>query len=99
MSFPKVIKMKGLPLNLSGWNNTYRMTEEISDGCPVYHMYPYCLYYFLNISGTKIYRDNGIWKLKLEDALCATIIQKYGTSYQSDPFGYWSLGGFVEPEY
>ena len=98
MAFPEKIKMKGLPFMMQGWNNVYERTGEVSDGCPVYSLAPYNLYFVIAIIGVKIMRVGGIWVLKRDCDLSHMSFRKYGYGPQGDPFGHWSNGGFVVPK-
>ena len=97
MSFPNRIRVKGLPFMLQGWNSTYYKTDQSSDGCPIYRLDQYTLYWFIEIAAVVVYRDGGIWKLSRVDFDCGLDINKYGQTPQGDPFGYWSRGMQVIP--
>lgn len=97
MEFPTKIKMSGLPFMLQGWNNTYYITNQTSDGCPVYKLAPYNLYYMIGIIGTRILRIDGIWRIQRDCDSAPTDIYKYGAKPQGDPFGHWTNGGVVTP--
>ena len=97
MEFPYQIRMTGLPFMMQGWNNVYTKTDEESDGCPVYHLRPYMLYWFIDIIGVTLYRHNGVWVLKRDGEHHDFGINKYGQKPQPDPFGYWTYGAEVKP--
>jgi len=98
MSFPQTIKVSGFPFMLQGWNSKYHKTSEMSDGCPVYQLNSYILYYFIDIIGVKLFRVDGIWVLqRMCDVVPAMDIKKYGLGPQPDPFGFWSMGAYVTP--
>jgi len=99
MSFPNHIRVTGLSFFLQGWNNVYYKTGETSDGCPVYRLDSYKLYWGIPIIGVKIFRDEGVWKLQRECDSYPMSIKKFGQSPQGDPFGYWSEGAHVVPVY
>lgn len=82
---------------LQGWNNVYTMTEEVSEGCPVYHLDEYTLYFTIPIIGATLKRVNGIWRLQRDCDSIPLTIQKYGATPQGDPFGRWTRGASVEP--
>lgn len=96
-SWPQQIKMSGLPFMLQGWNNVYYKTGELSDGCPVYRLDSYNLYYFISIIGVRIMRLDGVWVIWRNGDIGPIDIKKYGSSPQGDPFGHWSNGGSVKP--
>ena len=98
MSFPENVKLSGLKFMWQGWNTTYYKTSEVSDGCPVYRLDPYTLYWFIDIIGAKLYRKDGVWVFQRDfDFGPFKAICKYGVSPQNDPFGHWSSGARVEP--
>jgi hypothetical protein len=97
MSFPDKIKVSGFPFIMQGWNGVYTKCSETSDGYPVYKLKEYTLYWIVQIAGTRIFRQNGIWRLEREDSLLTEDIVEYGDSPQNTPFGYWSKGIKVEP--
>lgn len=96
-NFPSKIKVSGLPFLLQGWNSTYYKSSEVNDGCPVYCLDEYTLYWAIPIIGVKLYRDNGVWVLKRNGDPFPGDIKKYGVSPQGDPFGHWSHGMYVKP--
>lgn len=97
MSFPNRIRVKGLPFMLQGWNSTYYKTTDTSDGCPVYRLDEYALYWTIQIAAVIIYRENGVWRLRRVDCEWTGDIKKYGQTPQGDPFGYWSSNMQVLP--
>jgi hypothetical protein len=97
MEFPDEIHITGLPFMLQGWNNTYYKTGEKSDGCPIYHLDTYYLYYFIHIYGVKLYRRDGVWVMQRDHDTEPLSINKYGEKPQPDPFGYWTYGAQVVP--
>jgi hypothetical protein len=99
MEFPQQIRVKGLPFMLQGWNAVYTKINEESDGCPVYHLEPYTLYWTIPIIGVRILRKNGIWRMKRDCDNYESEIGKYGMAPQSDPFGYWTHGSQVLPHH
>jgi hypothetical protein len=94
--FPNKIKVSGLPFFLQGWNNIYMKTNQMSEGCPVYELQGYNLYWVMPIIGVIIYRKDGIWQMQRDCDLHPMGIKKYGGS-QEDPFGYWTSGAIVVP--
>jgi len=56
-TWPQSIKVSGFPFMLQGWNNTYYQLDEFKNGKPVYRLYPYTLYYLVDIIGVDIYFD------------------------------------------
>ncbi|CAH6420445.1 Hypothetical protein HVR_LOCUS1194 [uncultured virus] len=94
-SFPEKIRMSGLPFMLQGWNNVYHKTDEISDGCPVYNLDSYTLYWFFPIIGVKLFRLNETWRLQRDCDFYPTEIRKYSNEDQKTPMGNWSYGAQV----
>ena len=95
--WPQQIRMRGLPFMLQGWNNVYYKTGELSDGCPVYRLDSYNLYYLVAIISVRIMRLNGVWVIHRDGDFGPLDIKKYGAGPQGDPFGEWSNGGKVKP--
>ena len=95
--FPRRIKVKGFPLMLCGWNSVYERIEEFSDGCPVYYLESYNFLWAFSIIGVRIFREDGVWKMKRDgDSYCMSSY-KYGSTPQGDPFGFWKDGIYVQP--
>ena len=99
MAWPEKIKMNSLPFwTMHGWNKVLSKTSRYSDGCPVYELQSYNLWGLIPIVGISIFREDGIWRLmridnyNLPNTRC---IFKYGGKPQNDPFGSWSMGGWV----
>jgi hypothetical protein len=59
MSYPDKLKVSGLPFFLHGWNNTYYKTKATSEGCPVYRLDPYVLYWLIPIVGVRLLKYKG----------------------------------------
>jgi hypothetical protein len=89
--FPRKICVKGLPFMWQGWNTTYYRSDEVEDGCPVYLLDDYTLYFFIRIAGCRLYRQNGIWTFNRRDGPFPNL-HKYGAGPQGDPFGEWEGG-------
>jgi len=94
--WPQQIRMSGLPFMLQGWNNVYYKTSDISDGCPVYRLDSYNLYWLISIIGVRIMRIDGVWVIWRNGDYGPIDIKKYGQSPQPDPFGSWSNGAKVK---
>jgi hypothetical protein len=81
---------------LQGWNSDrYFRTETIRDGCPVYSLESYTLYWTIGIAGVFIFRQNGVWVLQRQDYASDIGINKYGETPQPHPMGIWSKGATV----
>ena len=93
--YPNKIKISGLPSTLQGWNTTFYKTQEVSEGCPVYKLDPYILYFFVPIIGVTIYRLNGQWTMKRESDSFPMNIIKISNQDQSSPIGEWTFGAEV----
>jgi hypothetical protein len=77
---------------LQGWNNSYYKTNEMSDGCPIYRLDAYTLYWFIPIIGVEIKRVNGLWGFYREcDRGFATFTKNTGD--KGHLFGKWGPYG------
>lgn len=59
--YPNHIRVRGLPFMLQGWNTTFYKTEKLSEGCPIYRLDGYKLYFLIDIVGVTIKMRNGKW--------------------------------------
>ncbi len=97
MSFPEYIQVSGFTFFMHGWNRKYYKSSRESDGCPVYLLDPYMLYWVIPIIGMMVYRENGIWRLKMIEDCLAPYRKKSEDIPQSDPFGEYTGGITVSP--
>ena len=62
--WPASVRVLGLPLILQGWNNKYYLSDNISEGCPIYRMDSYNLFGIIPIIGVSLVRKGGLWVLQ-----------------------------------
>lgn len=94
--YPDEIRVSGLPFYLRGWNRTFKRTEEMSEGTPVYRLEPYTIFLVIRVLGVSIRKFSGRWYLMRDcDGEAYSNIYKDSRD-QIYPFGQWSRGVFVE---
>lgn len=93
------IRMSGLPLMFSGWNNVFKRVEgEDSEGCPVYHLDEYALYFIIPILAVTIKKKDGKWIFYRDcDTDNFAFMKKVAGQSEETPFGEWTYGGCVTP--
>lgn len=63
LEYPPEVQVSGLPFLLQGWNTTFTRVEgELSEGCPIYHLDGYTLYYLFPILSATIKKVGGSWR-------------------------------------
>lgn len=79
----------------------FHKTNQIFDNCPIYKCYPKIMKRWfrknLIIPGKTMFRIEGRWAVKNDNDMRGFV--KYGSSPQTDPFGYWLNGVYVSPYY
>jgi len=101
-TYPEKIRMSGLPFMLQGWNTEFVRTSEESDGCPVYYLEPYNLYWLIPIIGGYVKRVKGNWIFQREcdwDGIHALNKKRCFVQNESPdlyPYGPWTFDAFVK---
>src|SRR5271157_238002 len=86
--WPLQLKMSRLPFMLQGWNCTFYKTGGTSEGCPIYRLDPYTLYWTIPIIGVRILKVNGRWIINrdCDYSSDATVSKLYND--QASPIGF-----------
>jgi hypothetical protein len=98
LDWPATIKISGLPLFLCGWNTVFTITDQTSNGLPVYHMRGYTLYWFFRILSARILNVKGQWFLQRDCDEDGTYILHKSVGCQLSPIGFWSHDAIVTEE-
>jgi hypothetical protein len=94
--FPSRIRIKGLGFHLQGWNQILYRNGDMSDGCPVYKLDSYTLYFVIGIIGIRLLRINGIWRIQRDGDAVPTDLRQFGAGPQATPFmSDWTGGARV----
>lgn len=95
--WPKRVKVTGLPLMWSGWNNVYVRTKNIISGSPSYRLESYNLYGVIPILAVELKRRGNSWTLHRDcDWITDDFIKSVKLIDPKYPYGRWSDGMKVE---